>query len=134
MRLIKATLGRQKAPDDAYTTFASTSLLLRCLLVLAQPGSNLLTHPAWEALSYISTSTCLPCAWTCSRSHKRQISGHLTHWASRNEAQMHTTTIGGKHPVTGEYGCRSGSCLSTESSCTCSGSSFSLRASAWLVG
>ena len=45
------TLGRQPARDDAYTTFASVSLLQHRLIVLTQPGSDLLTHPVWDALS-----------------------------------------------------------------------------------
>ena len=45
------TLGRQPAWDDAYTTFASASLLQHRLIVLTQPDSDLLTHPVWDALS-----------------------------------------------------------------------------------
>src|SRR6266566_1622651 len=38
------TLDGQPARDDAYATFAGSSLLLHRLIVLAQPGSHLLTH------------------------------------------------------------------------------------------
>jgi hypothetical protein len=72
MRLIKAALGRQKAPDDAHATFASASLSLHCLIMLTQPDFDLLTHPAWEALSQMSTSMLFPCAWICSHSHCRK--------------------------------------------------------------
>ena len=93
--------GGQPAGNDAHACFAGLSFLQHGLIVLAQPGFNLLAHPAREALSQISTSTCLPCAWTCSHSHKRQV---------------HATTGGGKHAVTGKRGCRSRSFLSTASS------------------
>ena len=65
-------LGRQKAPDDVHATFASASLSLHCLIMLTQPDFDLLTHPAWEALSQMSTSMLLPCAWICSHSHCRK--------------------------------------------------------------
>jgi hypothetical protein len=66
------TFGRQPTRDDAHARLPRLSLLQHCLIVLAQPDSHLLTHPAWEALSQISTSTLLPCAWTCSHSHSRK--------------------------------------------------------------
>src|SRR5260370_20864795 len=66
------TFGGQPAWNDAYATFPGLRLLQHCLSMLAQPGSHLLTHPAWEALSQMSTSTLWPCAWTCSQSHSRK--------------------------------------------------------------
>ena len=64
-------LDGQPARDDAYTTFASASLLQHRLIVLrSQVLTCLLT--CQEALSQMSTSTHLPSAWTCSHSHSRK--------------------------------------------------------------
>lgn len=38
------TLGRQPVRNDAHALFAGASLLRHCLIVLAPPGSDLLTH------------------------------------------------------------------------------------------
>lgn len=65
-------LGGQPARNDAYSCLAVLSLVQHGLMVLTQPSSHLLTHPAWEALSQMSTKTPFPFAWTCSHSHCRK--------------------------------------------------------------
>src|SRR4249919_33888 len=102
MRPAPWTLGGQPTRNNAYPRFLRSSILQDCLIVLAEPGSDLFTYPAWEALSQISTSTPLPSVWTCTHSHKRQVDGDLTDRTSRNKAQTHATTGGLEHPITGE--------------------------------
>lgn len=72
-------LGGQSAWNDAHTSFPHLGFAERRLIVLTQPDSDLFAHPAWEALSQMSTNTCLPCAWTCSHNHcKKSIVTWLT--------------------------------------------------------
>src|SRR6516165_7476958 len=62
-------LDRQPAGNNPHACFLRTCLLSYCLVMLPQPAFDLLTHPAWEALSHMSTIARCPCTWTCCISH-----------------------------------------------------------------
>ena len=64
--------GRQKAGQNAY----SFTRLSDLLVVLTNPGTYLLAHPAWEALSQRSLLAVLP--WACSR-----VQHHSRNWVVR---------------------------------------------------
>jgi hypothetical protein len=95
------TLDGKPARDDAHHCFASSSLLEYTLVVLTKPGLDLLAHMP-GGVTPNEDEDMLALRLDLFAYPLQKVRRHLADRATRHKTQMHATTVGFKHPVTGQ--------------------------------
>lgn len=95
------TLDRQPAWNDAHAMFAGASFLQHGLIMLMEPRFDVFAHMPGSVIpnqhEYMLVLRLEPLTQPL-----QKIGGHLADWTPGDEAQVHATTIGGEHTITGE--------------------------------
>lgn len=100
-RVQPGTFDGEPARNDAHACFACLSFLQNCLIVLTQPGSDLLTHMPGGVIPN-EDEHLFALRLDLLTEPLQKIGRYLADRTSRHKAEVHATTGGFKHAITGK--------------------------------